>query len=67
MEWKQYVRGQLAEALGPDNRWYCSQYYGFDVQNPNKLLEYYIKHGGAADFRRRRDERHDRRNETQDA
>jgi hypothetical protein len=44
------TRVQLAEALGPVNRWFCSQACGFAVQDPELLLTYYIKSGGAADF-----------------
>jgi hypothetical protein len=40
----------LAEAFGPVNRWYCSQAYGRPVDNPELLLTYFIKSGGAADF-----------------
>jgi hypothetical protein len=54
MELKDYVRLQLEEALGPVNRWYCSQHYRREVTEPNTLLEYYIKHGGAEQFARRR-------------
>lgn len=50
------TRVQLAEALGPVNRWFCSQAYGYAVQDPNLLLTYYIKSGGAADFALRYDE-----------
>jgi hypothetical protein len=44
------VRVQVAEALGPLNRWYCSQAYGRPVDDPELLLTYFIKSGGAADF-----------------
>ena len=47
---------QLAEALGPVNRWFCSQAYGRAVSDPELLLKYYIKSGGAADFALRYDE-----------
>jgi hypothetical protein len=50
------TRVQLAEALGPVNRWFCSQAYGYPVNNPELLLKYYIKSGGAADFALRFDE-----------
>lgn len=53
MELKEYVDLQLAEALGADNRWYCSEYYGHAVTERETLLRYYIRHGGAADFARR--------------
>jgi hypothetical protein len=54
MELKDYVRLQLEEALGPVNRWYCSEHYHRDITDPNLLIEYYIKHGGAEQFARRR-------------
>ena len=45
-----YLDQQRQEALGPVNKWYCSQYYGYEVTDPNILLAYYIKHGGASHF-----------------
>ena len=50
------VRMQLAEVLGPLNRWYCSQAYCQDVDDEDLLLTYYVKSGGAADFADRYDE-----------
>ena len=47
------VRLQVAEALGPDNRWYCAQHYGRDIHDPEVLLRYFVRSGGAADFARR--------------
>lgn len=47
------VRLQLAEALGPLNRWFCSEAYGREIDDAELLLIYYIKSGGAADFARR--------------
>jgi len=44
------VRLQLAEALGPVNRWYCSQAFGKPINNDELLLAYFIKSGGATDF-----------------
>jgi hypothetical protein len=41
---------QLAEALGPVNRWYCSRAYGWAVSDPEVLLRYFIRSGGARDF-----------------
>jgi len=49
----EYIGEQLHEALGPVNKWYCSQCYGFEVTDPDVLLAYYIKHGGAWQFRQR--------------
>ena len=50
------VRMQLAEALGSVNRWYCSQAYGRPIDDPELLLTYFIKSGGAADFAARYEE-----------
>ena len=47
------VRMQLAEALGADNRWFCSQACGRKVDDCEALLNYFVKSGGAADFARR--------------
>ena len=47
------LRLQLAEVLGPDNRWYCSQARGRAVDDPEELLIYFIRSGGAADFAHR--------------
>ena len=44
------ARLQLAEALGPDNRWYCSQAHGRRIDDEEQLLIYFIRSGGAADF-----------------
>ena len=46
-----YLERQMQEALGPVNKWYCSQYYGCEIQDPECLLRYYIQHGGASHFR----------------
>lgn len=47
------VRLQKAEALGPVNRWYCSQAHGQPIDDPDVLMTYFIKTGGAADFAER--------------
>jgi hypothetical protein len=47
------VRIQLAEALGPVNRWYCSQACGAEIHDPERLLSYFVKNGGARDFAKR--------------
>jgi hypothetical protein len=47
------IRFQLAEALGPTNRWFCSEALGFEVRDAELLLAYYIKNGGAEDFAKR--------------
>lgn len=50
MSLTEYLRGQLREACSPENKWYCSQYFGHEVTDPKVLLEYYIKHGGTQHF-----------------
>jgi hypothetical protein len=50
------LRMQVAEALGCVNRWYCSQAYGRMIDDPETLLRYFVRSGGAADFARRYDE-----------
>ena len=50
------VELQLAEALGPLNRWFCSEAHGRAIHDEDLLLVYYIKSGGAADFARRYDQ-----------
>ena len=50
------LRIQLAEALGPVNRWYCSQHHGYPVTNPELLLIYFIRSGGAKNFAHRYNE-----------
>src|SRR5271170_3061182 len=50
------LRKQLAEALGPVNRWYCSQAHGYPVEDPDLLWKYFINNGGADDFARRYEE-----------
>lgn len=47
------LRMQLAEALGPDNRWFCSQAFGRPIDDAETLLVYFIKSGGARDFAER--------------
>ncbi len=46
-----FLDEQRREALGPVNKWYCSQHFGYEVQDPDILLAYYIKHGGAQHYR----------------
>ena len=54
MKLREHLQMQLAEALDPVNRWYCSQFYGREITNVDVLLEYYIKHGGAESFAQRK-------------
>lgn len=44
------LRLQLTEAFGPDNRWFCSQAYGQPIDDPDLLITYFIRSGGAEDF-----------------
>jgi hypothetical protein len=46
-------RTQLAEALGQVNQWYCSRAYGKRIDDPELLMVYFIKSGGADNFARR--------------
>ena len=47
------VRLQQAEVLGPANRWYCSQWHGRPIDDPELLWRYFVRSGGAVDFARR--------------
>ena len=47
------VQLQVDEALGSLNRWFCSEAFGHKIDDPELLVIYYIKSGGAADFARR--------------
>jgi len=49
------IRLQVAEALGPTNRWFCSEAHGQEVRDADLLLTHYIKNGGAEDFAERYD------------
>src|SRR5689334_3197800 len=49
------TRKQMSEALGPDNRYFCSKYFRRQVDDPEQLWRYFIASGGAADFARRFD------------
>src|SRR4051812_31577174 len=44
------VCAQIEEALGCDNRHFCSEFYGYEVDEPNLLMEYFIRSGAAANF-----------------
>ena len=46
----EYLQGQMREAASAENKWYCSQHYGYEVNDPKVLLEYYIRHGGTLQF-----------------
>ncbi len=53
MELAEIVKAEVTEALGADNKWYCSRHFGYEITHPDTLLTYYIRNGGAADFRKR--------------
>ena len=44
----EYLAAQVREALGPVNKWYCSQCYGREITDPEMLLRYYITHNGGS-------------------
>lgn len=50
---QEYMEKQIEEALSPENKWFCSQEAGYEVTDPNKLIMYYIRNGGAKGFRER--------------
>ncbi len=53
MELAEVVKAEVREALGPDNKWFCSKHFGREITNPDTLLTYYIRHGGPEEFRKR--------------
>jgi hypothetical protein len=50
MTLKEHLQRQIDAALAPENRWYCSEFYGCEITDGDVLLEYFIKHGGAECF-----------------
>ena len=34
-------------AMGRENRWYCSEYFGYEVSDPAVLWDYYKRAAGA--------------------
>ena len=42
----------LAEATSPENRWYCSQHFGYNVTSIEILLKYYIERAAATFYKR---------------
>jgi len=50
MTLKEHLQRHIDAALGPENRWYCSEFYGREITDGDVLLEYFIKHGGAEFF-----------------
>ena len=47
------AKQQIEEALGNDNKWFCSQTYARSVDDQELLMTHYIRHGGAKNFRQR--------------
>ena len=52
----EFLETQRRDALGSVNKWYCSQFHGYEVTDPEVLLAYYIRHGGALHFRRQHEQ-----------
>lgn len=52
-ELAQYLERQKNEALSECNKYYASKHYGYEVTDPEILLTYYIKNGGAVGFAER--------------
>ena len=50
MTLREHLQRQIDAAMGPENRWYCSEFYGREITDCDVLLEYFIKHGGAECF-----------------
>lgn len=48
MNWRMLL--QVAEAMGPDNRWLCSECQRKNVEDQEALFRHYVKNGGAKDF-----------------
>ena len=46
------LKNQFKEAMSEKNRYYCCQYYKQEITNPEILLRYYIKFGGAENYRK---------------
>ena len=61
MTLKEYMLKQLEEALGDDNRWFCSQHYKQNIEDPEILCRYYLEHGGGVDFFKRYGSKLDRK------
>ena len=53
MDLADVIRDEMREALGSVNKWYCSKYFGYEVTDPDTLLEYYIRNGGPQSYRQR--------------
>jgi hypothetical protein len=47
---------QIAEARSDFNRYHCCNFHRRDITDPNELLAYFIKHGGAESFAKKFEE-----------
>jgi hypothetical protein len=54
MSLNEHNRSQIEAALSPENRWHASRHYGKEVTDTETLLRYFIKHGGAEFYGKRR-------------
>lgn len=54
MSLNEHIRKQIEAALSPVNRYHAWKHYGREITDPEALLRYFIKHGGADDFGRNR-------------
>lgn len=54
MSLNEHNRSQIEAAMSADNRWHASRHYGREISDPETLLRYFIKHGGAESFGKRR-------------
>ena len=48
---------QIIQALGCVNRLYYYQYFGKEAETDEDLMRFYIKQGGAINYRRKKDAR----------
>ena len=48
---------QIIQALGCTNRLYYYQYFGKEAETDEDLMRFYIKQGGAINYRRKKDAR----------
>lgn len=46
---KNYVRAELEQALGPDNKWFAGEKLGHSPTE-NEAITHFINHGGAKNF-----------------
>ena len=53
MELAEIVKAEVTEALGADNKWFCSRHFGYEITNSDTLITYYIRNGGPEQFRQK--------------